>query len=67
MIEPTETESKETLDEFIHAMIQIAKEAETEPDTVRNAPHTTVISRPDEAKAARSPVLKAESMETKAP
>lgn len=67
MIEPTETESKETLDEFIHAMIQIAKEAETEPDTVRNAPHTTVISRPDEAKAARLPVLKAESVETKAP
>ncbi|MBP7176515.1 MAG: aminomethyl-transferring glycine dehydrogenase subunit GcvPB [Thermoclostridium sp.] len=67
MIEPTETESKETLDEFIHAMIQIAREAEKEPDTVRNAPHTTIISRPDEAKAARSPVLKAESVETVAP
>lgn len=62
MIEPTETESKETLDAFINAMIQIAREAETMPDTVRNAPHTTVISRPDEARAARSPVLKAENL-----
>ena len=67
MIEPTETESRETLDDFINAMIQIAKEAETESDTVKNAPHTTVISRPDEAKAARSPVLKAESPESVKP
>jgi len=58
MIEPTETESRETLDDFIAAMIQIANEAETNPDIVKNAPHATVISRPDEAKAARKPVLK---------
>ncbi len=58
MIEPTETESKETLDEFIAAMIQIAEEAQTDPEHVRNAPHTTFISRPDEAKAARLPILR---------
>ncbi|WP_455662360.1 aminomethyl-transferring glycine dehydrogenase subunit GcvPB [Pradoshia sp.] len=58
MIEPTETESKETLDGFIDAMIQIAKEAEEQPEIVQEAPHTTVISRLDEALAARKPVLR---------
>ncbi|ANU11159.1 glycine dehydrogenase subunit 2 [Planococcus antarcticus DSM 14505] len=58
MIEPTETESKETLDAFIDAMIQIAKEVEENPEIVQNAPHTTVISRLDETKAARQPVLR---------
>jgi glycine dehydrogenase subunit 2 len=53
MIEPTETESKETLDAFCEAMIKIAKECETNPDLVKNAPHTTPIRRLDEAKAAR--------------
>lgn len=53
MIEPTETESKETLDAFCEAMIKIAKECETDPDLVRNAPHTTPVKRLDEAKAAR--------------
>ncbi|MCL6457601.1 MAG: aminomethyl-transferring glycine dehydrogenase subunit GcvPB [Gorillibacterium sp.] len=57
MIEPTETESKETLDGFIDTMIRIAQEAEHEPELLRNAPHTTVISRPDETLAARKPVL----------
>ena len=57
MIEPTETESRETLDEFIEAMSRIAKEAEDDPDKVKGAPYTTPISRLDEAKAARSPVL----------
>ena len=57
MIEPTETESKETLDGFIDAMIQIAKEAEENPEIVQEAPHTTVISRLDETLAARKPVL----------
>ena len=57
MIEPTETESRETLDEFIEAMLQIAKEAEDDPEKVKGAPYTTPISRLDEAKAARSPVL----------
>nr|WP_217282658.1 aminomethyl-transferring glycine dehydrogenase subunit GcvPB [Cytobacillus horneckiae] len=58
MIEPTETESKETLDSFIEAMLQIAKEAEENPEIVQEAPHTTVISRLDETLAARKPVLR---------
>ena len=58
MIEPTETESLETLNEFIRAMEQIALEAEENPDMLRTAPHSTPISRPDEALAARKPVLK---------
>ncbi|MEK5381336.1 aminomethyl-transferring glycine dehydrogenase subunit GcvPB [Niallia sp. FSL W8-0635] len=58
MIEPTETESKETLDSFIDAMIQIAKEAEETPEIVQEAPHTTVIGRLDETLAARKPVLR---------
>ncbi|WP_017726977.1 aminomethyl-transferring glycine dehydrogenase subunit GcvPB [Halalkalibacterium ligniniphilum] len=63
MIEPTETESKETLDEFIEAMIQIAKEAEENPEIVQEAPHTTVIGRLDETLAARKPVLRYEPTE----
>ena len=58
MIEPTETESVETLDMFIEAMIKIAKEAETEPEKVKNAPYTTVVSRLNETLAARNPVLR---------
>ncbi|PID06652.1 MULTISPECIES: aminomethyl-transferring glycine dehydrogenase subunit GcvPB [unclassified Sporosarcina] len=58
MIEPTETESKETLDNFIEAMIQIAKEVEENPEIVQEAPHTTVIGRLDETKAARKPMLR---------
>lgn len=58
MIEPTETESKETLDAFIETMIQIAKEAEENPEIVQEAPHTTVVKRLDETKAARHPILK---------
>jgi glycine dehydrogenase subunit 2 len=58
MIEPTETEPKETLDQFIEAMKAIAAEVETEPDTVRNAPHFTRTSRMDEARAARQPNLR---------
>ncbi|WLD92033.1 aminomethyl-transferring glycine dehydrogenase subunit GcvPB [Alkalihalobacillus sp. AL-G] len=58
MIEPTETESKETLDEFIDAMIQIAKEAEETPEVVQQAPHTTVVKRMDETTAARKPILR---------
>lgn len=57
MIEPTETESKETLDGFIDTMIQIVKEAQETPEIVINAPHTTEISRLDETQAARKPVL----------
>jgi len=57
MIEPTETESKETLDAFIDTMIQIANEAKETPELVINAPYTTVVKRLDEATAARKPVL----------
>ncbi len=57
MIEPTETESKETLDAFIAAMRQIAHEAQTTPELVTSAPHTTPLKRLDEVKAARTPVL----------
>jgi glycine dehydrogenase subunit 2 len=58
MIEPTETESKETLDAFCDIMIQIAKEAEENPEVVQEAPHTTVVGRLDETTAARKPILK---------
>jgi glycine dehydrogenase subunit 2 len=57
MIEPTETESKETLDQFIDTMIQIAKETEENPELVQNAPYNTVVKRLDETTAARKPVL----------
>jgi glycine dehydrogenase subunit 2 len=57
MIEPTETESKETLDAFADALARIAEEARTNPDLLRSAPHTTPVSRLDEVKAARQPVL----------
>src|SRR5215475_6444879 len=58
MIEPTETESKQELDAFIEAMLDIAKEAETDPAVVKEAPHTARIRRVDEAAAARKPVLR---------
>ncbi|HET9130053.1 MAG TPA: aminomethyl-transferring glycine dehydrogenase subunit GcvPB, partial [Terriglobia bacterium] len=58
MIEPTETESRHELDAFINAMLAIAKEAETNPELVKSAPHTTRINRVNEAAAARKPVLR---------
>jgi len=58
MIEPTETESKETLDAFVAAMREIAREAVEEPETLHQAPHTTPVSRLDEVRAARQPVLR---------
>jgi len=58
MIEPTESEAKETLDQFIESMIQIAKEAETDPEVVRSAPHRTKVSRLDEVLANRKPKLR---------
>jgi glycine dehydrogenase subunit 2 len=58
MIEPTESESMETLDSFISAMKQIAQEAETQPDLVRSAPYSAKITRLDEAEAARKPILR---------
>jgi glycine dehydrogenase subunit 2 len=54
MIEPTETESKETLDKFIAAMIEIAKTAQTDPASIQNAPQTTPVGRLDETGAARN-------------
>ena len=58
MIEPTETESKETLDEFIAVMKTIVKEALETPELVKTAPHNTIVRRLDEAKAARQPIVK---------
>lgn len=58
MIEPTETENKETLDEFIDAMKKIYEEAKNNPQLVKNAPHTTPVKRLDEVGAARNPNLR---------
>ena len=58
MIEPTETESLETLDAFIDVMRLIAREAAEDPESLRSAPHNTPIGRPDETTAARQPVLR---------
>jgi len=58
MIEPTETESKQRLDDFTAAMQAIAQEAQDNPDLVIHAPHDAVIKRVDEVTAARKPVLK---------
>lgn len=58
MIEPTETETKETLDEFIAAMKAILAEARDTPELVKTAPHNTVVRRLDEARAARQPRLR---------
>jgi glycine dehydrogenase subunit 2 len=58
MIEPTETESKEALDAFCDALLAIAREAEEEPQVVKEAPHSAPIGRLDEATAARRPVLR---------
>lgn len=57
MIEPTETETKETMDRFISAMQEIAKEIQTDPDKVKNAPHTLPVRRPNDVLAARKPIL----------
>jgi glycine dehydrogenase subunit 2 len=58
MIEPTETEGKQEIDQFIAAMISIAKEVETDPQLVKTAPHGTRTSRVDEVTAARKPILR---------
>ncbi|MDY0221926.1 MAG: aminomethyl-transferring glycine dehydrogenase subunit GcvPB [Desulfobacterium sp.] len=58
MIEPTETESKETIDEFIDAFKAVALEAEETPDLVRSAPHLPKVKRLDEVSAARKPCLR---------
>ena len=58
MIEPTETEPKERLDEFCEAMLAIAGEAASDPDVVRGAPHTRPVGRLDEVKAAKRAVVR---------
>ena len=58
MIEPTESENRETLDEFIHAVRTIVGEARENPELVKNAPHRTRVSRLDEVRAARQPRLR---------
>ena len=58
MVEPTETESKETLDGFVEAMLAIAREAADEPELLHSAPHGRPVRRLDEVRAARTPVLR---------
>ncbi|MCL4393664.1 MAG: aminomethyl-transferring glycine dehydrogenase subunit GcvPB [Chloroflexi bacterium] len=57
MIEPTETQSRESLDEFADALLKIAEEARTAPELLHDAPHNAPVSRLDDVKAAREPVL----------
>ena len=58
MIEPTETESKETLDQFVEAMLEIDHEAKTAPERVKTAPHLPIVGRLDETRAVRKPILR---------
>ncbi len=58
MIEPTETESRETLDAFADALLKIADEAKTNPDLVKTAPHTMPVKRLNEVKAAKEPIVR---------
>ena len=58
MIEPTESENKERMDEFIDVMVKIANEAKINPEKILSAPHTTPVKRVDETQAARHPDLK---------
>ncbi len=58
MVEPTENESKQTLDAFIDAMLKVAKEAKEDPEILKNAPYSTPVRRLDEAQAARKPRVK---------
>jgi glycine dehydrogenase subunit 2 len=58
LIEPTETETKETLDRFAEIVAEILREAREDPELARNAPYTTPVRRLDEAAAARNPVVR---------
>lgn len=60
MVEPTESESKETLDEFADVLIKIAEEAKENPELLKEAPHNTPVKRVNETQAARNPVLRYE-------
>lgn len=66
MIEPTETESLETLDEFIEVMHKVAKEARETPDDVKNAPLTTLVRKLDETGAAKNPILNYKTLKANA-
>ena len=57
MIEPTETENKQTLDEFADTLLKIAEEAHTNPELLKEAPHNTTVRRMDEVKAAKELIL----------
>jgi glycine dehydrogenase subunit 2 len=58
MVEPTETEAKETLDEFAEAMLAIARDAEERPEVLKEAPRSTVVGRLDEVKAAKRAIVR---------
>ena len=58
MVEPTETEAKETLDAFADAMVAIAREAADDPEVIRTAPHGRPVGRLDEVRAAKQPLLR---------
>jgi glycine dehydrogenase subunit 2 len=58
MIEPTETEGKRTLDGFVEAMKEIAREVEENPEILHTAPHNTPVRRLDDVRAARTPDLR---------
>jgi glycine dehydrogenase subunit 2 len=58
MIEPTESEAKETLDEFIDAMLAIAREAADSPELLHDAPHDRPVRRLDEVRAAKNPIVR---------
>ena len=60
MVEPTESESRETLDQAVDVFIELAEKAKTDPEAMHTAPHDTVIGRPDEVQAARQPKLRYE-------
>ena len=64
MIEPTETESRATLDRFVEVMLTIADEVETDPQMVKDAPHTTPVKRLDEVAASRKPNVRWKKHET---
>ena len=60
LVEPTETETRETLDAFVDAIVAIVREAAEDPEVARNAPYTTPVRRLDEAGAARRPRVRQE-------
>jgi glycine dehydrogenase subunit 2 len=64
MIEPTETESKQSLDQYADALLNIAQEAHENPELLHEAPHNAPTRRLDEVQAARNPVLRYEDRET---